>query len=99
MNYMGIDHHNQYSHITLLDEKGEKLKSGRVSNLRSELENFLLGIEEVKAVVEAGCSSYTMVDPLDEIGIDVTIAQTIWGEDISRQDSQGRESLAALGCS
>jgi len=74
MNYMGIDHHKQYSHITLLDEKGEKLKYGRVSNLRSELENFLLGIEEVKAVVEAGRSSYTMVDLLDEIGIDVTIA-------------------------
>jgi len=32
MNYMGIDHHKQYSHITLLDEKGEKLKSGRVAN-------------------------------------------------------------------
>jgi len=74
MNYMGIDHHMQYSHITLLDEKGEKLKSGRVANLRSELENFLLGIEEVKAVVEAGRSSYTMVDVLDSMGIDVTIA-------------------------
>jgi len=57
-----------YSHITLLDEKGEKLKSGRVSNLRIELENFLSGIEEVEAVVEAGRSSYTMVDLLDEIG-------------------------------
>ena len=53
MNYMGIDHHKQYSHITLLDEKGEKLKSGRVSNLRSELENFLSGIEEVKAIAKA----------------------------------------------
>lgn len=74
MNYMGIDHHMQYSHITLLDEKGEKLKSGRVANLRSELENFLSGIEEVKAVVEAGRSSYTMVDVLDSMGIDVTIA-------------------------
>jgi len=26
MYYMGIDHHRQYSHITLLDEKGDKLK-------------------------------------------------------------------------
>jgi transposase len=74
MNYMGIDHHKQYSHITLLDEKGEKLKSGRVANLRSELENFLSGIEEVKAVIEAGRSSYAMVDLLDDMGIDVTIA-------------------------
>jgi len=55
----------------LLDEKGEKLKSGRVVNLRSELDNFLSGIEEVKVVVEAGRSSYTMVD---DMGIEVRIA-------------------------
>jgi len=23
MDYMGIDHHKQYSHITLMDEKGK----------------------------------------------------------------------------
>jgi transposase len=74
MNYMGIDHHRQYSHITLLDEKGEKLKYGRVGNLRGELDNFLSGIKGVKAVVEAGRSSYTMVDILDDMGIDVIIA-------------------------
>ena len=74
MNYMGIDHHRQYSHITLLDEKGKKLNSGRVAHLRRELENFLSGIEGVKAVVEAGRSSYTMVDVLDEMGIEVTVA-------------------------
>ena len=74
MNYMGIDHHKQSSHITLLDEKGEKLKSGRVANLRSELENFLSGIEEVKAVIEAGRSSYAMLDLLDDMGMEVTIA-------------------------
>lgn len=54
MNYMGIAHHKQTSHITLL-------------------ENFLSVIEEVKAVMEAGCSSYTMVDVLDDMGIEVTI--------------------------
>lgn len=74
MNYMGIDHHKQYSHITLLAEKGEKLKFGRVANLRSELDNYLLGIEEVKAVVEAGRSSCTMVDVLEDMEIAVTIA-------------------------
>jgi len=31
MNYMGIDHNRQYSHITLMDENGEVLKSGRVA--------------------------------------------------------------------
>jgi len=74
MNYMGIDHHRQYSHITVLDEKGEKIKSGRVANYRSELEKFLKGINDVEAVVEAGRSSYTMVDILEDIEIDVVIA-------------------------
>jgi len=75
MDYMGIDHHKQYSHITLMDEKGKKLRTGKVANYRTELEKFLDGRQEIKAVIEAGRSSYTMVDLLDELGIDVTIAQ------------------------
>ena len=74
MNYMGIDHHRQYSYITLMDEGGEVLRSGKVANLGSELDKFLEGIDEAKAVVEAGRSSYTMVDVLDERGVEVTIA-------------------------
>jgi len=60
MNYIGIDYHKQYSHITLMDEKGKKLKSGRVANYRTELERFLDGRQEIKAVIESGRSSYTM---------------------------------------
>jgi transposase len=74
MNYMGIDHHRQYSYITLMDEKGEVIRSEKVANFCSELEKFLVGIEEVKAVVEAGRSSYTMVDVLDGLGVDVVMA-------------------------
>jgi hypothetical protein len=54
MNYIGIDHHRQYSHITLLNEGGEVVKSGRVANLRAELEIFLDGAEGVRAVVRRG---------------------------------------------
>ena len=75
MHYVGIDHHRQYSHITLLDEEGEIVKSGRVANLRRELEKFLQGIEKIKAVIEAGRSSYTMVDVLDDMGIETAIAR------------------------
>jgi hypothetical protein len=74
MNYVGIDHHRQYSHITWLDEKGEVVKSGRVGNLRRELEEFLQGVRDVKAVIEAGRSSYTMVDVLADLGIETTVA-------------------------
>jgi transposase len=74
MNYIGIDHHNQYSHMTIIDEKGKKLKSGRVTNSRSEVERFLGGTVEVKAVIESGRSSYTMVDLMEGLGINITIA-------------------------
>jgi transposase len=74
MNYVGIDHHRQYSHITWLDEKGEVVKSGRVANLRRELEEFLQGVRDVKAVIETGRSSYTMVDVLADLGIETTVA-------------------------
>ncbi len=75
MNYMGIDHHKQYSQMTLMDEDGKELKNERVWNFRSEVEKFLQGAgEEVKAVIEAGRSSYTMVDLLEELGVDVKIA-------------------------
>ena len=74
MNYVGIDHHCQYSHITWLDEKGEVVKSGRVANLRRELEGFFQGARDVQAVIEAGRSSYTMVDVLEELGIETTVA-------------------------
>jgi len=72
---MGIDHHKQCSHITFMDEKREVLKSGKVANYHSELENFFEGINEIEAVIKAGRSSYTMVHLLDDMGIGVTIAR------------------------
>jgi hypothetical protein len=66
MNYVGIDHHRQYSHMTLMDQEGQVLRSGRVPNLRAEIEKFLEGGEAMEAVIETGRSSYTMVDVLEE---------------------------------
>ena len=74
MNYLGIDHHRQYSHLTLMDEKGNILQSGNVINSRSELEAFLEGVKDCRAVIEAGRSSYTLVDMLAELGVDVRLA-------------------------
>jgi transposase len=74
MHYVGIDHHRQYSHIPILDEKGEMVRSGRVANFRRELEKILQGTGKIKAVIEAGRSSYTMVDVLDDMGIETSVA-------------------------
>jgi transposase len=75
MNYVGIDHHRQYSHLTMMDQEGQVLRSGRVPNLRSEIEKFLAGEEAMEAVLETGRSSYTMVDVLEELGVAVKIAR------------------------
>ncbi|RLA92180.1 MAG: hypothetical protein DRG25_06715 [Deltaproteobacteria bacterium] len=63
MDYMGIDHHKQYSHLTLVDERRKEIKSDRVENLRREVEAFLKGVEyKIVVAIEAGRSCYTMVD-------------------------------------
>jgi hypothetical protein len=54
--------------MTLMDQEGQVLRSGRVPNLRAEIERFLEGLEAVEAVIETGCSSYTTVDVLEEMG-------------------------------
>lgn len=75
MYYMGIDHHKQYSHMTILNERGERIKAGRVLNRRKEVGNFITGLEaQLEAVIEAGRASYTMVDILEELGVKVNIA-------------------------
>ena len=48
MNFMGIDQHKQSSHITLMDDVGEVIKSGKVANYRTELEKYLAGIKDVE---------------------------------------------------
>jgi hypothetical protein len=52
-----------------MDQEGQVLRSGRVPNFRAEIEKFLEGIETVEAVIEIGRSSYTMVDVLEEMGL------------------------------
>jgi len=66
MNYVGIDHHRQYSHTTLMDQEGQGLRSGRAPNLRFEIERFLEGGEAIEVVIETGRSSYTIVDFLED---------------------------------
>jgi transposase len=78
MNYIGIDHHKQYSHMTVMDHKGKVIKTGKVGNFRCEVEEFLEGLgPEMEAVIEAGHSSYTMIDLLEELGVKVKIAHPL----------------------
>lgn len=100
MNYVGIDHHRQYSHVTVMDQHGRVLRCGRVPNVQVEIEKFLEGLEAVEAVIETGRSSYTMVDVLEEMGMAVKIAHPHEVKAIARAqiktDKRDSEVLAQL---
>ena len=74
MYYMGVDHHKQYSHMTILDKEGEVLKAGIVNNNQKNVQEFLLGFEGIRAVVEASRTSYVIADLLEWMGVDIRIA-------------------------
>lgn len=79
MYYMGIDHHKQFSHMTILDEEGLVIKADRVLNKRRKVEDFLFNLrdEELIAVIESGRTTYTMVDLLEDLGVKVKIAHPL----------------------
>ena len=78
MYYMGVDNHKQRSHLTIMEQDGAIVKAGSVLNSRSDIEQFIRGMEkEMKAVVEAGYSSYIMVDILEDLGVDVKVAHPL----------------------
>jgi transposase len=100
MNYVEIDHHRQYSHMTGMDPMGQVLRSGRVPNLQNEIGKFLEGFDAVEAIIETGRSSYTMVDVLEEMGVTVKIAHPNEVKAIARAkiktDKRDSEVLAHL---
>jgi hypothetical protein len=40
-------------HVTVMDQRGQVLRSGPVANLQSEIERFLEGLEAMEAVILA----------------------------------------------
>ena len=74
MYFIGVDHHKQWSVMSVRDEDGREVKFGRVENRRESVRRFLEGCEPFKAVIEAGYSSYVMADLLRELGGEVKMA-------------------------
>jgi transposase len=75
---MGVDNHKQRSHLTIMEEDGTIVKAGPVLNSRSEIREFIRGLKtELEAVVEAGYSSYVLVDILEELGVAVKLAHPL----------------------
>jgi len=98
--FIGVDHHKQGSVMAIVNEDGQELKTGRVSNLRRCVEQFLEGYRPFTAVLEAGRSSYVMADLLKELGGEVKIANPLQVKAIAhariKTDKRDSRTLAHL---
>lgn len=45
MNYVGIDYHKKYSHVTAVDKEGQVIKSMRLDNRPEDFEDFFRGLD------------------------------------------------------
>ncbi len=100
MYFIGVDHHKQSSYLTILDEEGHEVKSGRVSNRRESVRRFLEGCMPFQSVLEAGYCSYVMADLLRELGGEVKMANALQLKMIAKAkiktDKRDSRTLARL---
>lgn len=80
MNYVGIDYHKKYSHVTAINEEGQVIDSKRLDNDVALFREFFQGLgEKSQAVVEASRTwgvMYDLLESLDEVE-SVTLAHPL----------------------
>lgn len=100
MYFIGVDHHKQVSVMTVVDQEGRELKTGRLPNRKKWVERFLEEFHPFTAVVEAGRSSYVMADLLRELGGEVKMANALQVKAIAhariKTDKRDSRTLAHL---
>lgn len=77
MNYVGIDYHKKYSHVTAIEGEGRMISSRRLDNTPDDFQVFFDSLDgESAAVVEASRTWGVMYDLLEDIdGVEsVTLA-------------------------
>lgn len=77
MNYIGIDYHKKYSHVTAINEEGKVISSKRLDNKIEVFEDFFRDLDSPsQAVIEASRTWGVMFDLLEGIaGVEsVTLA-------------------------
>ena len=80
MLHVGMDMHKRYSVVTVIDEKGKEVVTGRrLNNETGEIKDFLEGLDhqEMKVVLEAGQNWYWMCDLLDGLGVDSRLSHPL----------------------
>ena len=99
--FAGIDLHEKFCFITVMDKEGQILKEGKVFNEGSEILLFFKEFKTpLKAAVEATYNWYWLVDFLEEMGIDVSLANPyktrIIAESKTKTDKIDARALANL---
>jgi transposase len=68
MNYVGIDYHKTYSHVTAIDEEGKVILSRRLENKPAQFQTFFRALGgRSEAVLEASRTWGVMYDLLEEL--------------------------------
>jgi hypothetical protein len=68
MNYVGIDYHKKYSHVTVIDEEGRVIRSKRLENKPEPFQEFFERLEgPSEAVLEAFRTWGVMYDLLEDL--------------------------------
>lgn len=76
--FLGLDHHKRWTQIAAINEAGELLCEGRVSNDRQALAGFLKDLPQPwKGVVEAGPTWGWIYDTLDAMGVEMIVAHPL----------------------
>lgn len=100
MYFIGVDHHKQVSVMTVLDEDGRELRTERILNRRSHVQQFLKPYRPFTAVLESGRASYVMADLLRELGGQVKLANPLQVKAIAhariKTDKRDSRTLAQL---
>lgn len=100
MEYCGIDLHQTYSEICILDEEGEVTETSRVRTSRSGLTRFFGQRQPMRVAVEAGGSSPWVSRLLGELGHEVVVCSPrrvrLIAESTLKNDTVDAEVLARL---
>jgi transposase len=75
--YVGVDFHKSTSYLSVMNEFGAQVKSGRISNKKAELEAFLAPYPHAAAVLEAGRNWTYMYDWLEALSERVVLAHPL----------------------
>jgi len=101
MFYLGVDYHKSFSHIVAMDKEGREIMSNKITNDHHTIGRFLKHLNQpCTAVVEATRTWGVMYDMLEDLGVDVKLANPLKVRAIAdakiKTDSVDAHTLADL---